>query len=105
VTELVNIANGTPLEDPSSSSIGVAAGDFDGDGSEEVNDYLLLPNRWYSLVFSWIENSAILLLVWSIATVTRADQKYAHPFWAERDRFSNSPKRPLSWQQHDVGED
>jgi len=35
-TELVNIANGTPLEDPSSSSIGVAAGDFDGDGSEEL---------------------------------------------------------------------
>jgi hypothetical protein len=46
----VNIANGTPLEDPSSSSIGVAAGDFDGDGSEEVNDYLLLPNRWYSSI-------------------------------------------------------
>ncbi|CAM6014711.1 unnamed protein product [Sphagnum balticum] len=35
-TELVNIANGTPLEDPLSSSIGVAAGDFDGDGSEEL---------------------------------------------------------------------
>ncbi len=48
----MNIANGTPLEDPLSSSIGVAAGDFDGDGSEEVSDYLLLPNRWYSLVFS-----------------------------------------------------
>lgn len=28
---------GTPLEDPETKSIGVAAGDFDGDGQEEVD--------------------------------------------------------------------
>ena len=35
--ELVDIAVGTLLEDPETKSIGVAAGDFDGDGREEVN--------------------------------------------------------------------
>lgn len=34
--ELVNIASGTPLEDPERRAIGVAAGDFDGDGEEEL---------------------------------------------------------------------
>lgn len=34
--ELVDIAVGTLLEDPETKSIGVAAGDFDGDGQEEV---------------------------------------------------------------------
>lgn len=32
----MDIAVGTPLEDPETKSIGVAAGDFDGDGQEEV---------------------------------------------------------------------
>lgn len=34
--ELVDIAKGTLLQDPETKSIGVAAGDFDGDGREEV---------------------------------------------------------------------
>ncbi|KAG0607582.1 hypothetical protein M758_8G040200 [Ceratodon purpureus] len=34
--ELVDVAVGTPLEDPETKSIGVAAGDFDGDGQEEL---------------------------------------------------------------------
>lgn len=32
----MNIASGTPLEDPERRAIGVAAGDMDGDGEEEV---------------------------------------------------------------------
>ena len=32
----MDVAPGTPLEDPQTKSIGVAAGDFDGDGQEEV---------------------------------------------------------------------
>ncbi|GAQ78408.1 hypothetical protein KFL_000120540 [Klebsormidium nitens] len=34
--KLVNVARGTPLADPERQAIGVAAGDFDGDGQEEV---------------------------------------------------------------------
>jgi hypothetical protein len=32
----VNVAKGTPLADPERQAIGVAAGDFDGDGKEEI---------------------------------------------------------------------
>lgn len=32
----MNVARGTPLADPERQAIGVAAGDFDADGLEEV---------------------------------------------------------------------
>ena len=42
---------GTPLEDPETKSIGVASGDFDGDGQEEV-DTIVFWQPWLLLIHS-----------------------------------------------------
>lgn len=46
---------GTPLEDPETKSIGVAAGDFDGDGREEVE----INHRFLATLVVWIHGKLI----------------------------------------------
>lgn len=59
--KLVNIAAGSPLEDPERRAIGVAAGDFDGDGEEEVyvlnTDTFLGRKKVTDRLFNRIEGS------------------------------------------------
>lgn len=60
--ELVDVAVGTPLEDPETKSIGVAAGDFDGDGQEEVDTiiFLLTLASWIHCKFRYLPDCLTL---------------------------------------------